>query len=172
MARRRTTRFIRPAANTKMWFDAAIGQINVAVGTTSTLMGTLNAAALLLRPFTILRSRLLLTVGSDQFGATETNSGALGWQVVTDSATAAGVASVPTPLTQPTADFLVFQPWSFDISFGDLTGFEANQDREYVIDSKAMRKVGHDDDVAVTIQGRGGDGYNAGLEGRFLVKLH
>ncbi len=76
--------------------------LSAAVGlaaASSVLIGTLNAAALLLRPFTIMRSRGFTFVDSDQNAASEAPFGVFGMIVVTDSATAAGIASIPTPTT-------------------------------------------------------------------------
>ena len=165
--------FARPKTRTKMWIGGGFGETNVGVGSTATLLASLNAAALLLRPFTILRTRVTLFLGSDQFGATESNQGVLAAQVVTDSAAAAGIASVPTPLDEFTADFYVYQPWDFGIIFATAVGVsDVTGQRTIVIDSKAMRKVGHDDNIVYTCAGRGAAGYNVALEGRLLIQLH
>ena len=42
----------------------------------------------------------------------------------------------------------------------------------FKVDSKAMRKVGLDDDVALVLQQRAAIGVILAVEGRFLVKLH
>ena len=41
-----------------------------------------------------------------------------------------------------------------------------------MVDSKAMRKVGLDDDLAIVVQQRVAIGAIIAMEGRFLVKLH
>ncbi len=173
MARRTRVRpFVRPPSSTKMWFDWSLAQASIPTGSVATLLGTLNAAALLLRPFTILRTRTVLQIGSDQFASTENNNGVWTCQVVTDSATAAGIASVPTPLDEASADYFIYQAFQFDVAVGDTTGFLWNRQKEYVIDSKAMRKVLFDDDVAIVVDARNAAGFNVGMEGRMLVKLH
>ena len=171
MARRRS-RFVRPPKSTKVWMSVGLGPTMVATGTSPVLMGVYNALALALRPFTILRTRALLAIASDQVVASESNSGAFSMQIITDSASAAGIASIPTPLTQPEADYFVYMPWQFDFAFFTGVGVEAQFAREQVIDSKSMRKVGLDDDIAVVVQGLGADGYTVVLEGRQLIQLH
>ena len=53
-------------------------------GSGGTIIASLNAAALALRPFTIVRSRFLLSVISDQITASENYVGALGMAIVSD----------------------------------------------------------------------------------------
>ncbi len=173
MARsRHIVRVGRPAGRANHWIGMQIPVVTVGANV-ATLVATFNAAAKLLRPFTIIRTRCILNITSDQVVTSEFVQGAFGMQVVTDSAAAAGVASVPTPLTETDADFFVYQP--FINSFLDATsvGFfeQGGQGNSWLIDSKAMRKVGTDDDVAVTCNDLA-SGYNLALEGRMLVKLH
>lgn len=170
MARRRH-RFVRPAPKTKMWIGTGVGRASVS-GTTPLLLASLNATALALRPFTILRSRILFYAESDQIIATETNSGVYSRQVVTDSAIAAGVGSVPTPLSQFEADYYVYQPFQYDFLFSTASGHQTQFAYQYMIDSKAMRKVGPDDDIAIVVEQRGVVGATVGTEGRALIQLH
>ena len=94
MARRRS--FTRPAPRTKMWIGSGVGDTTVAAGAT-VLVSTFSAGALALRPFTILRTHMLLTIRSDQTGADETLIGSYGELVVTEVAAAVGVTAVPDP---------------------------------------------------------------------------
>ena len=95
-------------------------------------------------------------------------------QVVSDSAVAAGVGSVPTPLTETDADYFVYAPVAFDFEFSNATGIYqlAGDGVVHTVDSKAMRKVGLDEDVSVVLQQQVGTGAILSVEGRFLVKLH
>ncbi len=176
MARRArsNSRFVRPAPRSNIWVSTNISLVNISAGATATLLATLNAAALLLRPFTIVRTRFVLGVQSDQQVAGETQQGAMGMQVVTETAAAAGIASLPTPLTETDADFFVYQPWAFSFLFASAVGVQENNGmgNYWTVDSKAMRKVGTDDDVAWTVEGVNSNGYNIGSVGRMLVKLH
>ena len=95
MARRRRS-FVRPAPRTKIWIGNGVNS-TVLSASTVTLVGTLSAGALILRPFTILRSHLEVLYSSDQIGASEIPFGTLGEIVVTEAAAAAGIASIPDP---------------------------------------------------------------------------
>jgi len=173
MARRISrTPFVRGKPRSNVWIGLGLARVTVAAAT-PTLLATLNAGALGLRPFTVVRTHLLFQVISDQVAASEIIQGALGMQVVTETAAAAGVASLPTPLTETDADFFVYQPWFNALTILSAVGFEEStgQGASWTVDSKSMRKVGTDDDVAVTIENRA-LGYDVSLEGRMLVKLH
>ena len=174
MARRRLGNrvFARPAPKAMIWIALGIVETTIA-SAVGTLFGSLNAASLGLRPFTIVRTHALLSILTDQVAGSEYVQGAFGMQVVTDSASAAGAASIPMPLTEANADFFVYQPFMNQFQILSSVGaFErTGQGSFYEIDSKAMRKVGVDDDVVLTIENRT-NGYNAGLEGRMLVKIH
>ena len=147
-----------------------------ATGTTAgftTLLTSLNAAALALRPFTIVRTRGLLVARSDQVAASEFFSIAYGDIIVTDQAVAAGVGSVPTPAAEPQSDWHVFERLSGQFDFGTGVGFQIDS-VERVIDSKAMRKVDLGEDLIgvqeVTLVSDGGVTLNSFT--RVLIKLH
>ncbi len=139
---------------------------------TAVLVGSLNAAALALRPFTIVRTRLLAWWSSDQIVAQETPMGAFGAIVASEAAVTAGVGSIPTPIIEPNADFFVYQPLIVDFTFITAAGYHPDSGHQYTIDSKAMRKVDIDDDVAFIMEEQNANGALAGLMGRMLVKLH
>jgi len=169
MARRTRSRFIRPAPKSKIWLGNGINTVTLAPG--PVLVSTLNAAALALRPFTILRTRMLIIVSTDQTIASEGNSGVYSRQVVTESAAAAGIGSVPTPITETEADYFVYQPFAFDFLFFDATGVNLSTN-QYVIDSKAMRKVGFDDQVIGVAELQVSNGALLSIQGRTLIQLH
>jgi len=54
-----------------VWLFDTSGVIGLAAGANPVLVGSLNASALALRPFTIVRSRGFVYVGSDQEAADE-----------------------------------------------------------------------------------------------------
>ncbi len=136
------------------------------------LISLLNATALATRPFTIVRTRLWLHVETDQSAASETVRGAFGVIVVSDQAVAAGAASVPGPVTNTDADFLVYQPFVNIFTLGDATGFVEPTGTSVMIDSKAMRKVGANEDVAYMMENAVAFGAILTLQGRYLIKLH
>ena len=85
MARRGVSRgFVRPPKRTVMWIGAGIG-LGTFAGSTLALVSTLSAGALLLRPFTVMRTRMDLLIATDQAAADETPHGSYGKIVATSS---------------------------------------------------------------------------------------
>ena len=172
MARRRGSRFVRPAPRSMVWVGTGL---SVSTTTTAaTLLSSLNAAALGLRPFTVVRTRMGITLLSDQEAAGESSQGALGMVVVSDSAAAAGVASVPTPLTEVNTDFFVYKPLFHVYAHDTNVGFQhiVGDASVHWVDSKAMRKVDLDDNIVIVYEQRTQIGSLIAIEGRMLVKLH
>ena len=169
MARR--SRFVRPPKSTKTWLQVDLAPQAVA-GSATVLLSSLNAAALAFRPFTILRTRALLRVESDQLSASEASRGAMGMIVVSDQAVAAGTASIPKPTTQADAKFFVWEPWINSFLLASAVGFTENGGERIVVDSKAMRKVAINEDVAIQCSNSSANGVLATLEGRILIQLH
>ncbi len=125
-------------------------------------------------PFTIVRTRGSLFVRSDQVANAEEPFGAIGFAVVSSQAAAIGVTAIPTPISDEPSDmFFVWEPWAASNVVASAVGIDANGVREYKIDSKAMRKVGFNETVAVTIENANA---TAGalflIKFRMLVKLH
>jgi len=174
MARARRGRFIRPAPRTKLWIGAGIGTVTL-VGNSRVLVSSLSVGALLLRPFTILRTRQLLHFFSDQTATPETPFGAFGSIIVSDQARAAGAGSVPAPSGvdgDPEADWFVWQALSDDFQFKTAVGFQSDSGVQYVIDSKAMRKVGQNDDLVTIGEMDSAVGGLLVVLGRRLIQLH
>ena len=172
MARRvGRARFVRPPPRSSVWIGINIENIAVGPGAT-VLVGVLNAAALALRPFTVTRTRGIIQWQSDQAAASEYSFGALGCIVVSDQAVAAGVASIPEPLLNTDAPFFVWEPFGDSFLFGDGTGFQGNALYTQPVDSKAMRKVQNNEDVAFTVENGSGFGAIFTMTARMLVKLH
>ena len=136
------------------------------------LQTSLNAAALALRPFTIIRSRGRVCVFSDQRVASEFYSAAYGNIVVTDQASAAGVASVPTPVTEDNSDWHVYKRMQQRVSVTTDVGvllFGLSEE----FDSKAMRKVDLGEDLISVWESSGlSNGIQVIAYTRVLVKLH
>ncbi len=134
-------------------------------------MGSLNAAALAMRPFTIVRQHYELYVISDQAAAIEQQMGAFGVAVVSDQASAIGVTAVPTPITDLGSDLWV----THQIFMGDASTITDRSipGARYSVDSKAMRRVNNDQDVVIVAElDTQGQGFILFAGGRFLVKLH
>ena len=141
--------------------------------TGGTIVFSLSAAGLALRPFTVVRSHLEFSFASDQNAAPEDQIGAYGIAVVFDEASAIGVTAVPTPITDIESDlWMVHQIYMSQIFIASGTSV-GNVGTRYTTDSKAMRKVGNGSDVIVVAEFSGqGSGYDAFLGGRLLLKLH
>ena len=171
MARRHT--MVRSRSTRKsLWLQF------VPISTTVTAGGaaiafSLNAAALALRSFTVIRSHFEVMLLSDQESVIEQQVGAVGLAVVSDEAVAVGVTAVPTPLTQ-----LGSSLWFVNqLMFGEESRLAtlALPPVHYSIDSKAMRKVEVGSDIIVvlessTIGSAGAIDFNIG--GRVLIKTN
>jgi len=144
-------------------------QLNTFTAAGGTLLGTLNAAALALRPFTVVRSHVVLMVHSDQTAASEDQVGAFGIEILSDQAVAAGVGSIPTPITEIGTDqWYVHQVFMASQLAGAI---DAKRGEIYQIDSKAMRKVNIGEDMAIVAElSSQGSGFTLISGGRFLVK--
>jgi len=143
---------------------------------TAVLLTSLNAAALALRPFTVVRTRGLIGFKSDQLAGTEPQAGAYGECVVSDQAAAIGVTAVPTPVTDDGSDlWYVYQRFFGEFAFTTAAGFENQAMIQYPIDSKAMRKVEDGQDLITVLETETtacSQGVVFMSYSRFLIKLH
>jgi len=173
MAFQRRSNLVRAKTSRQMvWLAFEVDRQTVAANT-QILSLVLNAAALALRPFTVVRTRAEILWTSDQQAATEGPFGAVGDIVVSDQASAAGAASVPDPLTDGDGDWFTYQPLIVKFQFASGVGFHPDAGAHFSIDSKAMRKVGINDDlITVVTNGDSTTGAEFSYVGRTLVKLH
>ncbi len=130
-----------PSQRISTWVGFTASAQTVA-GMTAVLLGVANAALLALRPFTIVRTRGVFFVESDQAATTERSHGVFGAVVVEEEAADAGVASLPTPGTEIDAPFFLYEPYIHSFRFFDATGTNDPSGTTITFDSKAMRKVG------------------------------
>ena len=172
MARRVARQFARPPKKTTVWFSAGVTLVSTA-GSAASLVSSWNAAALALRPFMILRTRLVVWASSDQTAAAEFSQSVYSMQIVQESAITAGIAAVPTPITETNSDFFVYQPLFQALRFTTDVGKAQIQGEQscWVVDSKAMRKVNETDDMAVVVENRSAFGLEVAVEGRMLIQL-
>ena len=170
MAFKRGTRVVsRSTRRLTSWFqfvpaDTTLGGASVA------LVFSLNAAALALRPFTVVRSHFVVKVRSDQAAAIEQQNVGFGIAVVSDQAVAIGVTAVPTPITEMGSN-LWFQHaliFSDESALTDRTRPAVGKD----LDSKAMRKVEIGQDIIVVLETSPsiGNGAIVTVGGRMLIK--
>jgi len=144
----------------------------------SVLLTQLNAAALALLPFTVVRTRGVLFVRSDQLAASENWGIFYAEAVVSSEASGVGVSAVPQPESNPSSDmFFVYEGVLGSIRVSTAVGFGEGHAGgiERVIDSKAMRKVEPGQDLISIGESCSTSGY-AGVQllayTRTLVKLH
>ena len=142
----------------------------VLAANTVVLAQSANAADLAeFSPGTIVRTRGNLWIASDQASASEEPFGAIGFAVVSEQANAAGVASVPNPISNESSD-LWFTYETFQGYFA--TGQGVTWQR-YSFDSKAMRKFGPNEAIVVVIANAHATmGLEFILKFRMLFKLH
>ena len=173
MARRFFPARGRSAARQTAWVSFA-PLVDTAAPGVSILIASANAALLALRPFTITRTRLEVEFTSDQTAATELQIAALGLAVVSDEAVAAGIGSIPGPITDIGSDlWWMHQSMLQSFLFVSGVGVQPTASKNYSIDSKAMRKVGIGEDIAFAFEVSGtGGGASVTMMGRMLIKLH
>ena len=140
MARRSGRSFARPFRPSGGWAGVCIpntfisGNAKVLLALFVPLTGAFT--------LTIRRIRLSLMWSSDQAAATEEPDGAIGAAILSDTAIAVGVASLPDPITDIGDDiWMMYQGLNTKVVFSDATGVDSNAGRLYEIDSKAMRKI-------------------------------
>ena len=155
------------------WFSDVVSENTLAAINTSVLLSVLDAGALALRPFTIVRTRGMVLARSDQTAASETGDLGFGLAVVSDQASAIGVTAVPTPTTDDGSDlWFVYERLIQRYQALDATGF-GQTGLVRIIDSRAMRKVVDGQDVVkVAETGPIGGGVTVSSYTRMLVKLH
>ena len=173
MAVRRRSNLVRVKSDRQMtWLGLFLANL-VIPADSAVLIGILNAAALAIRPFIVVRFRADVLWSSDQAAVTEDPRGAVGATVVSEEASNAGVVSIPDPVTQSDADWFYHQGLANRFSFLSSVGFDGNVGEHYRADSKAMRKVGSNDDVVFIASNiNASHGANITIMGRMLVKLH
>ena len=149
MARPRSTRIARGQRRQSSWFGFVAVETTYAAANNSSIIYTLNAAALALRPFTIVRTRGMFGLRSDQAAVSEDYSASIGMAVVSDQAVAIGATAVPTPETDRSSDlFFLFETLAGKLEVTtDVGRFEAGYWKE--VDSKAMRRVDQGQDLVV-----------------------
>ena len=156
------------------WFAGLQAQTTLAAASSAAIVTSLNAAALSLRPFTIVRTRGIWSVMSDQVGADENQFVAYGSIVVFDEAVAVGITAVPTPVDQSQSPWIYYDVAMQRFLFSSAIGLNPNMAPErYVIDSKSMRKVEEGQDLIEVIQnGALGQGATVQTFVKTLIKLH
>ncbi len=152
------------------WFNINIAETAVASGA-AVLLSSLTAVGLAFRPFTVIRSRGVILVSD----ATAVTMAAFAIEVVDETQITGGIGVIPTPLTEADSDeFFVYEPvgtTGYQIAGAGATDVFSGQ--AFPFDSKAMRKVGIDESIAMVVENQGsGNTISISVVGRMLIKLH
>ncbi len=154
------------------WASVTSGIPTAVPGNTAIVFASFSLVALeLVVPSTLVRVRGQITWISDAGAAGETPSGAFGIAVVREPARVAGVASLPTPITDAAKDdWLCWEP--LEAKF-DIAGDPGMFDRK-IIDCKAMRKINDGDAIVLMVENASAaaQGAKFNFNGRFLFLLH
>jgi len=122
---------------------------------------------------TLIRTRGLITISTDQTVADEVQIGAIGIGVVTAQAVSVGITAIPHPMTDAGwGGWLWHSYYSYDFAFATAVGFEGNLANQIPVDSKAMRKVDEDERLVLVIQNQAVNGIILFSSLRLLSKIH
>ena len=162
-------RTVRGPRRKTLWLQFQ-DQATTNTGNTSSIVFSLNAAALALRPFTIVRTHFSFYLKSDQAAANETQRAFWGCAVVNEQAVAVGITAVPTPDTELGSSlwFALKLMYADGVALTDVT----TSGQPYSLDSKAMRKVETGQDVVVVVENPSNTGWVLNQAGRILVKTN
>ena len=174
VARSRKSGFIRGgvARRQTFWIGGTLVSSTMTAAANPVLQTTLNAAALALAPFTVVRTRGLIYVQSDQVAASEDQTVLYGQAVVSDEASAIGVTAIPTPDTDSGSDlWFVYEALMSDLKFSTAAAY-GKIGAATVIDSKGMRKVEPGQDIVAVVESASAFGVTIRSFTRTLIKLH
>ena len=102
---------------------------------------------------TIVRTRGMIHIASDQQSAVENVVGAVGMLVASNPAVAVGVGSLPTPDTDSDSDLWFMHQYFADRSAVDGAGLDwTNGFKTFPFDSKAMRKMEDGQTLCVIVE--------------------
>ena len=134
---------------------AATGDSTV-LGATKVLLGRFTVTG---APVTIRRTRGIVNWRSDQVVASETALGAFGLCVVSNDAFDVGATAIPGPSSDASSElWFVHQFLYARFELLSSSGFHPDGSSEYMIDSKAMRKVSEEESIVVMVEATGADG--------------
>ena len=122
--------------------DLAIAENSVQIGSTIGLSATSQ---------TLYRTRGLIGVTLDAGGAAEVALVQFAIAVVSDPAAAAGIGSVPTPVTEPGFPFL-WRGEAYVTSGAEVAVIPDHLSTTILIDSKAMRKLKDTDSIILVAE--------------------
>ena len=122
---------------------------------------------------TVVRTRGILTIINDQQAATRNVHGAFGIAIVEEPAATIGVTAVPSPISDIGSDaWFVWLPFELTNQFASAIGFNTPAQSNFMIESKAMRKLSIEQRLVFVVENEavaGGLNYHFSL--RMLSKL-
>ena len=123
---------------------------------------------------TIVRTRGMFSVGSDQSSATEFPFGAFGMALVSSEAAVAGAASIPSPYTDGDWDgWFVHGYFHSGTQVASVASISTTSLDHFAFDSKAMRKLQDNTSVVFLVENASAtDGLVFLVDFRQLFKLH
>ena len=123
---------------------------------------------------TLIRSRGMLSFGSDQQAASEVILGAYGIGVVSAQAVSVGITAIPHPATDAAWGGWLWHTFlQMEIRIGDATGMNPAWLQSIVIDSKAMRKIGEEERLVFVVENTSAStGFEVASSVRLLSKVH
>ena len=141
----------------------------IAAASTAVTLTTMGVGILALRPFTIIRTRGVWSIRSDQTASIENQILGLCMSVVTEQAIAIGVTAVPTPGADAASDAF----YVYEVLY-QRTPIAGEQPMRFAtFDSKAMRKVEDGFDSPMVVEtGAASNGLVVEVQFRQLLKLH
>ena len=149
-------------------------------GVRTAYQGVAAGTAFLLETFTpieggetVIRTRGIFSVRSDQLVASEAQIGAFGIGVVSDQAESVGITAIPHPHTDASwGGWLYHSYFANFFSFVTGSGYQPQDASRVVIDSKAMRKVGDRERLVTVVENVGTAGFQFWNSERILSKVH
>jgi len=139
----------------------------------ATLVASTPAAGFVgIAPITLIRTRGEFAYVTDQTAASEEQSGAVGICLVSEQAGLVGITAIPHPSTDATWDGWLYHRW-FHSQFlvTSAIGTQAEAMHSFEIDSKAMRKIGSEELLALVVENDDpADAFNVAFGVRFLLK--
>ena len=174
-ASRQTRQSFRPerAKRASEWAILSSGAPVAVPGATSVLFGVFDAAAMEpLVPCTLVRIRGEILWETDRGAAGEHPAGAFGIVRVKIPALTAGIASLPSPITDGATDnWQLWEPLQASFNGGVE---DPVQSIIKTVDVKSMRKFVDGDGIALVVENGSiaAQGANFNFQGRFLFLLH
>ncbi len=119
---------------------------------------------------TIRRNRGRFFVQSDQQAASESYAGAFGIMVVSTVAATVGATAIPGPITDPDANWMVWEPFAGSVLFSSAVGVFLGG-FQFEFDSKAMRTMSEDESLVLMVENGQAAGFSFSVASSTLISL-